>query len=72
VYPGIFKAITQYRIKVITEEMKITVAEAIAGSIEGQPTRNYIIPDSLDRDVAIRIAKALGKIAIKNKAKSVV
>jgi malic enzyme len=55
---------------VITEEMKITVAEAIAGSIEGVPTRNYIIPDSLDRDVAIRIAKALGKIANKDKDKA--
>jgi len=72
VYPGVFKAINQHRIKVITEEMKITVAEAIAASIEGQPTRNYIIPDSLDRDVAIRIANALGKIANKDKVNSVV
>jgi hypothetical protein len=48
--------------------MKIKAAEAIAASIQGQPTRNYIIPDSLDKDVAIRIAKELGKIA-QNKAK---
>lgn len=47
--------------------MKIKAAEAIAASIEGQPSRNYIIPDSLDKDVAIRIANELGKIARKDK-----
>lgn len=67
VFPGIFRAISQHRIKVITEEMKIKAAEAIAASIEGQPSRNYIIPDSLDKDVAIRISNELGKIARKNK-----
>ncbi len=56
VFPGIFRAISQHRIKVITYEMKIRAAEAIAASIEGQPSRNYIIPDSLDRDVALKIA----------------
>lgn len=69
VFPGIFRAISQHRIKVITEEMKIKAAEAIAASIEGQPSRNYIIPDSLDKDVAIRISNELGKIARKNKGK---
>lgn len=47
--------------------MKIKAAEAIAHSIEGQPNRGYIIPDSLDKDVAIRIAHEMGKIANKNK-----
>lgn len=70
VFPGIFRAISQHRIKVITEEMKIKAAEAIANSIEGQPSKDYIIPDSLDKDVAIRISNELGKIAKKNKSKS--
>ena len=48
--------------------MKIKAAEAIASSIEGQPSRSYIIPDSLDKDVAIRISNELGKIAKKNKS----
>ena len=47
--------------------MKIKAAEAIAHSIEGQPNRNYIIPDSLDKDVSIRIANEIGKIANINK-----
>ena len=43
--------------------MKIRAAQAIAASIQGQPTRNYIIPDSLDKDVSIKIAEQLGKIS---------
>ena len=69
VFPGIFRGITQHRIKVITDEMKIRASEAIAASIQGQPTRNYIIPDSLDKDVAIRISKELGVIAQANRKK---
>ena len=42
--------------------MKIKTAEAIAASIEGQPTKSYIIPDSLDKDVSLRISDELGKI----------
>lgn len=36
--------------------MKIKAAEAIASCIQGHPSTTNIIPDSLDRDVAIRIA----------------
>lgn len=49
--------------------MKIKAAEAIAASIEGQPSRSYIIPDSLDKDVAIRISNELGKLARESKKK---
>ena len=42
--------------------MKIKAAEAIAASITESPRPNYIIPDSLDKDVAIRISKELGKL----------
>lgn len=55
VFPGIFRAIEHHRIKVITDEMKVRAAEAIADCIEGQPSKTNIIPDSLDRDVALKI-----------------
>ena len=42
--------------------MKIKAAEAIAASITDSPRQNYIIPDSLDKDVAIRISNELGKL----------
>lgn len=67
VFPGIFRAITEHRIKFITDEMKIRAAEAVARRIDGQPARNHIIPDSLDKDVAIEISNELGKIADKLK-----
>lgn len=70
VFPGIFKAISQHRIKVITDEMKIKAAEAIANCIEGQPSKTCIIPDSLDKDVAIKIADELGKIANGGKSRA--
>lgn len=66
-FPGIFRAITQHRIKKITEEMKVVAAEAIAARIEGQPTRQYIIPESLDKDVAVKISKELGKLVNKTR-----
>ena len=56
VFPGIFKAISEHRIKYVTDEMKIKAAEAIAACIDGQPSKTYIIPDSLDKDVSIKIA----------------
>jgi malic enzyme len=45
-----------HKLKKITEDMKIRAAEAIANSIDGPPRRDYIIPDSLDKDVALRIS----------------
>lgn len=39
--------------------MKIKAAEAIAECIVGLPRRDYIIPDSLDKDVALKISQAL-------------
>lgn len=49
----------QHGLKEITEEMKIKAAEAIAACIVGPPRRDYIIPDSLDKDVALKISQAL-------------
>lgn len=46
----------KHKLKRITEDMKIRAAEAIASSIDGPPRRDYIIPDSLDKDVALRIS----------------
>ncbi len=42
-------------------DMKIRAAQAIAQSIDGPPRRDYIIPDSLDKDVALRISDEIGK-----------
>jgi hypothetical protein len=37
--------------------MKILAAEAISKSLLKDPNTEYIIPDSLDRDVTLKIAE---------------
>lgn len=61
VFPGIFKGILRHTLEEITEEMKIKAAEAISMSLTKKPSTDYIIPDSLDRDVTLKIAEELGK-----------
>ena len=61
-FPGIFRAIHEHSLKQITENMKVKAAEVIADSLKGQVRVDYIIPDSLDKDVPIRISKELGKM----------
>ncbi len=56
VFPGIFKGIKQHKLKDITIDQKIKAAEAIAGCLSSTPRSDYIIPDSLDKDVALKIA----------------
>jgi malate dehydrogenase (oxaloacetate-decarboxylating) len=61
VFPGIFKGIIRHGLAEITEDMKLWAAEAIADSLTKKATKEYIIPDSLDRDVTLRIMHELGK-----------
>ena len=61
-FPGIFRAIHEHNLKEITEEMKVKAAEVIAECVRGKVRPDYIIPDSLDKDVPIRISKELGSM----------
>lgn len=42
--------------------MKVVTAEVIAKSLKGEPRVDYIIPDSLDREIPLKISQALGKM----------
>ena len=57
VFPGIFRAIHEHKLSSITEEMKIKASEIIAQSIDNELSRDFIVPNNLDKDVPIRIAK---------------
>ena len=57
-FPGIFRGALDCRAKRITPKMKIAAAYAIAGSIT-TPSRDYIIPDTLDFSVSEAVAKAV-------------
>lgn len=59
-FPGIFKGALKARAKVISTEMKLAAAYAIATSVES-PTAETIIPSALDTSLAQRVADAVEK-----------
>jgi malate dehydrogenase (oxaloacetate-decarboxylating) len=61
-FPGIFRGALDARAPRITTEMKLAAAYAIASCVE-RPKRDLIIPPSLDKKVAQRVAKAVFKAA---------
>ncbi len=63
VFPGIFRGLLDYKIKQVTTEMKIAVAQAIASVVK--PTKNKILPTVLDKQVVMVISKTLKKFAKK-------
>lgn len=60
VFPGIFKWALKYRIRTITDEMKLAAAEALATYVTN-PTEDMIIPNPLDKNVSNVIAESVGK-----------
>jgi malate dehydrogenase (oxaloacetate-decarboxylating) len=59
VFPGIFRGALDSRARKITDKMKLSAAEALAGLIP-KPTPTKIIPDVFDKRVVEVIAKAVG------------
>ena len=65
VFPGLFKGVLAVRAKDITEHMKIAAAHAIAAVIpEEELTKEYVIPSSFDKRVALAVANAVAKAAV--------
>ena len=59
-FPGIFRGALDGRAKQITPKMKLAAAFAIANSLEN-PTHDEIIPSSLDKRIAMKVAEAVRK-----------
>ncbi len=59
VYPGIFRAINEHDIKMITMEMKIKAAEEIAMIKGTNATPLDLVPTSLNRNISMRISERL-------------
>ena len=57
-FPGIFKGALEVRAKKITAAMKIAAAHAIA-ACEPNPTKERIIPDALNMNIAQKVAEAI-------------
>ena len=63
-FPGVFRGAMDARAPRITLAMKLAAALAIASCVEN-PTRDLIIPASLDKKVAQRVAEAVYAAALK-------
>lgn len=57
-FPGVFRGALNVRAKVINQRMKMAAAEALAKLVKN-PTKEYIIPNPLDRNVVPAVAKAV-------------
>jgi malate dehydrogenase (oxaloacetate-decarboxylating) len=62
VFPGLFKGLLENKIKLVTDEIKIAVAETIAHILSpAQLKTTNILPNVLDQRVATAIARKLIK-----------
>ena len=63
-FPGLFRGVLDNRIKIITDEMKIAVAEALASFLKKSELRtDKILPSVLDKKVSKLIAKKIYEIS---------
>ena len=60
-FPGIFRALLDFRIKKVDDEIKIATAEAIAGTIK-DIDEDHIVPDPFDKEVVSNIKKAISDL----------
>lgn len=60
-FPGIFRGVLDSKAQQITEKMKLKAAETLAKFIS-RPKNDKILPSSLDKKVAQKIAKVISKI----------
>ena len=61
-FPGVFRGALDAKATMINNEMKIAAAHALANCIE--PTKDRILPYTLDKQVVPKIAEAVKKAAI--------
>ena len=64
-FPGIFRGAIDARAKRITPKMKLAAAYAIAEFVR-DPTRDCIIPPTLNEEVAWKVAKAVKQAALED------
>jgi malate dehydrogenase (oxaloacetate-decarboxylating) len=64
-FPGLFRGLLDSRAKVVTEEIKLSAARAIASTIDQRDlSEDYIIPSIFDRKVVSAVAAAVVETAI--------
>lgn len=61
-FPGVFRGALDAKATAINNEMKLAAAYALAGCVE--PSKENILPYTLDKQVALKVAEAVRKAAI--------
>ncbi|MBI2659271.1 NAD-dependent malic enzyme, partial [Candidatus Woesearchaeota archaeon] len=61
-FPGVFRGALDAKATTINNEMKIAAAHALANCVN--PTKDNILPYTLDKNVVLKIAEAVGKAAV--------
>jgi len=61
-FPGVFRGALDAQARVVNEAMKVAAAEALASYVI-EPTPERILPDPLDKQVALRIGRAVANAA---------
>ena len=64
-FPGLFRGVLDAGIRKITDEIKIIAAETIAAYVQN-PIPEKFMPDTLDRNVAKKVAEAVFRFKIDN------
>ncbi|MFB6190233.1 MAG: NADP-dependent malic enzyme [Candidatus Nanohaloarchaea archaeon] len=60
-FPGVFRGALDARASEINEEMKKAASRAVSGMVE--PEKDRIVPETLDRELAMEVAEAVEKAA---------
>jgi len=63
-FPGLFRGTLDAKATKINNEMKVAAAHAIAGCVK--PTKDNVLPYTLDRQVVPRVAEAVRKAAVES------
>lgn len=61
-FPGVFRGALDAKATVINNEMKLAAAYALAGCVE--PSKENILPYTLDKKVVLKVAEAVRKAAV--------
>lgn len=59
-FPGLFKGLLKYGVKKVTQGIKLNCAKALAAAVsEEKLSKDFIIPDALNKEVVDRVADAV-------------
>jgi malate dehydrogenase (oxaloacetate-decarboxylating) len=61
-FPGVFRGALDARARAVNDDMKIAAAQALAGTVI-EPTPERILPDPLDKRIAVAVGEAVAEAA---------